>query len=267
MDPRLESDSTYITNLPLCQVRLHHNAAFPWIILIPHQENLVEIVNLSPSDQILLMGEISLGSQVMRQLFQPHKLNIANLGNIVSQLHIHVVARYETDKAWPGPIWNSGVNEVYDPLVKNDLIRNLQKSFEDLQSEVRGSFLHPLRKAYITSEEAANEGFDWESAFQASLKVKEELDEVVEELKKPESPQRQIALIDEMGDLFFACVSLARHAKVDPDEAIFEGIQKFTRRYERMKSHAGKKGISLQNASIEELSALWKELKSRENGV
>jgi diadenosine tetraphosphate (Ap4A) HIT family hydrolase/NTP pyrophosphatase (non-canonical NTP hydrolase) len=264
MDHRLESDSTYITDLPLCQVRLHHNAAFPWIILIPHQENLVEIIDLSPSDQILMMGEISLASQVMKQLFKPHKLNVANLGNVVPQLHVHVVARYETDEAWPGPIWNSGFNEAYDSTIKSNLIKNLQKTFENLKSQVANSFLSPLRKASIVFQEASSEGFDWAHPFQAASKVQEELEEVMEELKKTGSASCQLALKEEMGDLLLASVILAHHAKVDPEEALFEGSQKFARRYNHLKSHAEKEGISLQKASKEELSALWRELKKVE---
>jgi diadenosine tetraphosphate (Ap4A) HIT family hydrolase/NTP pyrophosphatase (non-canonical NTP hydrolase) len=264
MDPRLESDSTYILDLPLCQVRLHHNAAFLWIILIPRQANLVEIVDLSPSDQILLMGEISLASQVMKSLFNPHKLNVANLGNVVPQLHIHVVARYESDKAGPEPIWNSGVNEAYDPAKKSEIIQKIRDKFEFLKPQIASSFFSPLRQASVAYERAAQDGFCWDFPLQAALKVEEELREVVEELEKEETASCQEALKEEMGDLLLASVILAHHAKIDPEEAILVGIKKFVKRYERMKSHADHKGISLHSASIEELSALWKELKGVE---
>lgn len=129
LDPRLESDSTFITALELCDVRLSHNAAFPWILLIPRHDGISEIIDLSPTDQQLLMQEIVLASQVLQQLFQPTKLNVANLGNIVPQLHVHMVARYNSDKAWPHPIWNSGINDAYDPKAKFERITQLKDAF------------------------------------------------------------------------------------------------------------------------------------------
>jgi len=137
LDPRLEADSTFVINLDLCQVRLHHNAAFPWILLIPKLEGIVELLELNPSEQQCLMQEIVLASQIMRNLFQPTKLNIASLGNIVPQLHIHIVARYENDKAWPGPIWNSGVNAIYDPETQLERITQLKRHFFVLAQELK----------------------------------------------------------------------------------------------------------------------------------
>jgi diadenosine tetraphosphate (Ap4A) HIT family hydrolase len=135
LDPRLEFDSTFLLDLNLCQVRLHHNAAFPWILLIPQRELVVEVVDLTPADQQILMKEISLSSQVMRGLFRPTKLNIANLGNIVSQLHIHVVARYDKDKAWPGPVWNCGVEENYDSVKQAKRVTTLIDAFYSYMKE------------------------------------------------------------------------------------------------------------------------------------
>jgi diadenosine tetraphosphate (Ap4A) HIT family hydrolase len=134
-DSRLEFDSTFLLNLELCQVRLHHNAAFPWILLIPQRELVVEIIDLTPTDQQTLMKEISLSSHVMRNLFRPTKLNVANLGNIVSQLHIHIIARYDKDKAWPGPIWNCGVEESYDDVKKATRVENLTNTFYTYMQE------------------------------------------------------------------------------------------------------------------------------------
>jgi len=135
LDPRLEFDSTFLLDLNLCQVRLHHNAAFPWILLIPQRELVVEVVDLTPADQQILMKEISLSSQVMRGLFRPTKLNIANPGNIVSQLHIHVVARYDKDKAWPGPVWNCGVEENYDSVKQAKRVTTLIDAFYSYMKE------------------------------------------------------------------------------------------------------------------------------------
>lgn len=113
IDIRLENDSTFITNIHLCQVRLHKNAAFPWVILIPMRENWTELVDLPSCDQVLLMQEIALVSRVMKTCFNPYKLNVANLGNIVPQLHIHVVARFQEDAAWPGPVWGHPAKSEY----------------------------------------------------------------------------------------------------------------------------------------------------------
>jgi diadenosine tetraphosphate (Ap4A) HIT family hydrolase/NTP pyrophosphatase (non-canonical NTP hydrolase) len=258
LDPRLESDSTFIIDLTLCHVRLSHNAAFPWIILIPKQDGLVELVDLTPGDQQKLMQEIALASQVMKTLFHPAKLNVGALGNIVSQLHVHVVARYETDGAWPGPVWNSGISAVYDAAAKSERISEVREAFERHPPYLS---LSPLKQAYGFSFEAAQEGFDWDSPFQAVLKVQEEVEEVREELKKPDSLLRQAALQEELGDLFFACVSLARHCNVDPEAAAVEGLKKFARRYARLKSYAAEKGISLQKVSQEERINLWQQLK------
>jgi diadenosine tetraphosphate (Ap4A) HIT family hydrolase len=134
LDPRLEFDSSLIVSLMLCQVRLHHNASFPWVILIPQRDNVCEIIDLSTQDQTMLMQEIALTSKVMQHLFRPTKLNVANLGNIVPQLHVHVVARFEKDKAWPGPIWNSGVNEAYADVYKEDRINLLKELFPQFQT-------------------------------------------------------------------------------------------------------------------------------------
>jgi diadenosine tetraphosphate (Ap4A) HIT family hydrolase len=129
LDPCLESDSTLITDLKLCQARLNHNAAFPWILLIPRYEGVCEITGLEEPDRQLLMEEIVLASHVMQHLFQPTKLNIASLGNIVPQLHVHVIARYSNDKAWPGPVWNSGVMMAYTPEAKMERIAQLKDEF------------------------------------------------------------------------------------------------------------------------------------------
>jgi uncharacterized protein YabN with tetrapyrrole methylase and pyrophosphatase domain len=116
-------------------------------------------------------------------------------------------------------------------------------------------------QAYFFTQEAAREGFDWDSPFAAARKVKEELEEVLEELHKSPSPLQQQALKEEIGDLFLACSCLARHCHVEPDDAIGLGLKKFKDRYIRLKSYAKEKGISLQEASEVELSTLWEQLK------
>lgn len=127
LDPRLESSSSFVIDLDLCQVRLNHNAAFPWLLLIPKRGGIVELIDLGVAEQRVLMQEIVLVSQVMRDLFRPHKLNVASFGNVVPQLHIHIIARFETDPAWPNPVWNT-VTETYSRKRKDDLITCLNTS-------------------------------------------------------------------------------------------------------------------------------------------
>ena len=93
--------SHHITELKLCSIRLHDNSKFPWIILIPKRKNITDISELSSKDQLLLMKEIVYSSKVMKKLFKTSKLNVEKIGNIVPQLHIHIIARYKNDSSWP----------------------------------------------------------------------------------------------------------------------------------------------------------------------
>ena len=129
LDSRLESDSIFVVDLNLCQLRLHNNATFPWVILIPKRDNASEIIDLNKEDQQLLMMEIAQVSRVMKQLFKPDKLNVASLGNIVSQLHIHIIARYEADPAWPGTVWGINTNSKYESKVLEKIILDLRAAF------------------------------------------------------------------------------------------------------------------------------------------
>ena len=126
LDPKLEKDSALVCLLNLSQVRLHNNAAFPWIVLIPQKANMVELIDLSQEDQIELLREITITSRALQEIVQPDKLNVANLGNIVSQLHVHVIARFRDDKAWPHPVWNSGINSEYSDTDVQRIIQLLR---------------------------------------------------------------------------------------------------------------------------------------------
>jgi diadenosine tetraphosphate (Ap4A) HIT family hydrolase len=113
LDPRLENDSLFVLDGPLSQLRLSTNAAFPWLLLVPRRAEIVEIIDLAIGEQEILLTEIRAASDVVKKLFAPKKINVANLGNVVAQLHVHVVARYENDPAWPGPIWGRGITKDY----------------------------------------------------------------------------------------------------------------------------------------------------------
>ena len=97
--------SHYIVDLKLCSVRLNDNSKFPWLILIPKRKNITDISELNSKDQILLMKEIVSVSRLMKKLFKTSKLNIEKIGNIVPQLHIHIISRKKTDSSWPLSVW------------------------------------------------------------------------------------------------------------------------------------------------------------------
>lgn len=107
LDSRLQHDTAFVKDLTLCRLLLMKNASFPWVVLVPRQPGAVELIDLSVQDRHQLMDEISDISEQMQQLFSPDKLNVATLGNQVSQLHIHIIARYKNDSAWPNPVWGS----------------------------------------------------------------------------------------------------------------------------------------------------------------
>ena len=106
LHPQLKKDTFFIKDLELCQVLLMNNALYPWIILVPKKANLIEIIDLSVEEQNLLMVEISAISRIFKNL-NPDKINIAALGNIVPQLHIHIIARFKNDLTFPKPVWVS----------------------------------------------------------------------------------------------------------------------------------------------------------------
>lgn len=107
LDPRLAADSMHIGDLALCTVRLMRDANFPWLLLVPRRAGLVELNELHQADRAALMDEIVAAGEALRNLRACDKLNVAALGNIVRQLHVHVVARRRDDAAWPGPVWGA----------------------------------------------------------------------------------------------------------------------------------------------------------------
>jgi len=98
-------DSHFIIDLKLCSVRLVDNSKFPWIILIPSRKNITDITDLNLKDQNLLMKEIVYCSKLMKKIFKTKKLNVEKIGNIVPQLHIHIIARFVKDSSWPLSVW------------------------------------------------------------------------------------------------------------------------------------------------------------------
>lgn len=105
LDDRLAADSLLVGDLPLCQVRLMDDAQYPWLVLVPRRMGVREICELTPADRATLMDESCRVAEALIALLSPKKLNIAALGNVVPQLHVHHVARFEGDPAWPAPVW------------------------------------------------------------------------------------------------------------------------------------------------------------------
>ena len=105
LDRKFLKSSHYITNLKLCTIRLNDNSKFPWLILIPKRNKISDMSDLKSKDQILLMKEIVYVSKIMKKLFKTSKLNVEKIGNIVPQLHIHIIARSKKDSSWPLSVW------------------------------------------------------------------------------------------------------------------------------------------------------------------
>ncbi|GAA0786495.1 HIT family protein [Roseibium denhamense] len=129
LNPRLEGDSLPVLDLHLCEVRLMKDANYPWLLLIPKKNDLIEIIDLDEADQTELMGEIALASRVLRDVTDAEKLNVGALGNQVSQLHVHVIARFRDDAAWPGPVWGAAPTLTYPTEKQDALIDRLRDAF------------------------------------------------------------------------------------------------------------------------------------------
>ena len=122
-------DSYFIANLKLCSVRLINNSKFPWIILIPNRKNVTDITELNLKDQNLLMKEIVYCSKLMKKIFKTKKLNIEKIGNIVPQLHIHVIARSVKDSSWPLSVWVVK-GKPYPKAILDKTINKIKESFK-----------------------------------------------------------------------------------------------------------------------------------------
>lgn len=114
-DPRLSADSVFIADGPISQVRLMDDTRFPWLLLVPRVAGAAEWIDLDGSQQRLLLAELNQVSQLLRAEPGVEKINIGALGNIVRQLHVHVVGRHAGDAAWPGPVWGSGAMQRHTP--------------------------------------------------------------------------------------------------------------------------------------------------------
>jgi diadenosine tetraphosphate (Ap4A) HIT family hydrolase len=126
LDPRLAADTIFIADWELSRVLLMDDARFPWLILVPRRVNAFELDDLSFDDQTRLLREVGRAMALLRSIATCDKFNIGALGNIVRQLHVHVIARREDDTAWPGTAWGSGAADRYDSAARDSLLARLR---------------------------------------------------------------------------------------------------------------------------------------------
>lgn len=125
LHPQLDADTHPLARWPLCDLRLMDDANHPWLILVPRVADAVELIDLDAAAQASLMAEITRACRVLQSACRPDKLNVAALGNAVPQLHVHVIARYRQDIAWPRPVWGVANARPYAPDVLAETVARL----------------------------------------------------------------------------------------------------------------------------------------------
>ena len=126
VDARIVADSHPVASLTLCELRLMDDAHYPWLVLVPRIEGARELLDLRPAQRQLLSAETDLAAGLLRRLVAPYKLNVAALGNVVEQLHVHVVARFEADAAWPAPVWGRLPMQAYPQAAREARVSDLR---------------------------------------------------------------------------------------------------------------------------------------------
>lgn len=116
----------FITDLPLCRILLEDERHYPWLFLVPRRSNISRTIDLSTTDQLQLTKELDFVQRIMWDEFQPTQINVAAIGNKTPQLHIHVIARYTTDPAWPNTVWDHTKRGKYEENQKNEIINRLK---------------------------------------------------------------------------------------------------------------------------------------------
>jgi diadenosine tetraphosphate (Ap4A) HIT family hydrolase len=131
LHPQLAADTTAVTDLPLCRLLLSNDANYPWFILVPRREGIREIHELDDADQQQLLRESMALSRALMAEFKGDKLNIAALGNVVPQLHVHHIVRYRNDPAWPAPVWGKVPAASYDPVEQQRRVGRVRERLSD----------------------------------------------------------------------------------------------------------------------------------------
>jgi diadenosine tetraphosphate (Ap4A) HIT family hydrolase len=127
LDPMLERDTVPVGDMPLCHVLLINDANYPWLLLVPRRRGIIEITELDYIEQAQLMGEIMHASRSLKTITDCNKINIAALGNVVPQLHVHVIARFRDDPAWPKPVWGAVPPRAYEQAEMDKLMVPLRQ--------------------------------------------------------------------------------------------------------------------------------------------
>lgn len=127
VDPQLELDAYLIAELELSQLYIKADKENPWFVLVPRKINASELVDLTHEEQCMLMEEVTTVSEFLKTYYQPFKINIGALGNIVRQLHIHVLARYEHDRAWPQALWGTTPTDHFEQFELENIKSNFQE--------------------------------------------------------------------------------------------------------------------------------------------
>ena len=127
LHPQLEQDTEAVGDLPLSRLLVNNDANYPWLLLVPRRPGVREIIDLDEKDQAQLMIEIAHTSRALKEVTACHKLNVAAIGNVVLQLHIHIVARERDDPAWPKPVWGTAPVRAYDPAERERFIAALRR--------------------------------------------------------------------------------------------------------------------------------------------
>ena len=128
LDPTLEKDTVEIKRLGVCRVLLMRDKTYPWIIMVPAIPGLRDFDDLSPTHRTAVTTEMDQVSKALKSVCQPYKINVAALGNVVEQLHIHVIARFQDDAAWPGPVWGAHPPIDYDEEKRSELISKIKSA-------------------------------------------------------------------------------------------------------------------------------------------
>ncbi len=119
---RLNADTRLVADWPVARVLLMNDANYPWLILVPRRAGLRDLHDVAPEDEVALLGEISQAARTLQKITGADKMNVGALGNMVPQLHVHVIARFETDVAWPDPVWGKHVPVPYSDGAAEELI-------------------------------------------------------------------------------------------------------------------------------------------------
>lgn len=135
---RLAADSIHLGDLPLCQLRLINDSRFYWLLLVPRLEGATEITDLNSGEYLQLWQEVLWLSEIIKPLKQADKLNVATLGNLVPQLHLHLIARFKDDAAWPAPVWGRGEALPWEAEARQALIEELKEACKKLDIQWQG---------------------------------------------------------------------------------------------------------------------------------